>query len=268
MVGWTRVSRAALIALVFAACRGSSPDVDTDESSGGAPSTATGGAGRGAASGGKAPSDHGGRASSSAGTSAGTSAGISAGASSSGAGPVQPSAGTGGIASGAASGTAGASMQPSAGTGGDASSSGDGGTAGQGGSQQLGGAAGEETGGEGGAAGASLWPGCRAPNEPGCESCCRQNTNDCDRFWVSNGQLDHGYDAVMTYGKVCPESCPVCSTCWIPTEQALRELECRPECDCTEPRGADPCFSPTSCECYCVEMPSLIKMCPGIKECP
>jgi hypothetical protein len=111
--------------------------------------------------------------------------------------------------------------------------------------------------------------GCRAPDEPGCVLCCTGTTDDgrCsylegDEDW-SQYDVDPWYNASGVMDGPCPDDCPACAQCSERTEQALREFESRPECDCpTLEIGIDPCFAPDSCECYCVRLQSAMQACP------
>ncbi|HVR18056.1 MAG TPA: hypothetical protein VMS65_00120 [Polyangiaceae bacterium] len=60
----------------------------------------------------------------------------------------------------------------------------------------------------------------------------------------------HGPCGALTYvGGTRVESCsptPRCGIC-----STGFGVDCRLDCDCTEPPGVDPCHDPTSCGCYC-----------------
>jgi hypothetical protein len=111
--------------------------------------------------------------------------------------------------------------------------------------------------------------GCRSPAEPGCEECCIQMDdgrcdfrNDQDTNW-EDFEADPWYLGRNIEDGPCPDTCSPCASCFLRTEQDLREREVRPDCDC-ENVGfiPDACFAPTSCECYCPGTIAEMEACP------
>lgn len=111
--------------------------------------------------------------------------------------------------------------------------------------------------------------GCRAPDEPGCASCCVDTDGGRCRYQI--GDEDWAlYDVAPWYNGVafvdgaCPDDCPRCARCSARDEHLLETLAPRPDCACDglEP-GVDPCYSPDSCACYCHSLASLTAMCPA-----
>jgi hypothetical protein len=45
-------------------------------------------------------------------------------------------------------------------------------------------------------------------------------------------------------------------------------LECPGDCDCDDAEiGVDPCFSPGSCECFCMRLRNVQRVCPQLEVC-
>jgi hypothetical protein len=98
----------------------------------------------------------------------------------------------------------------------------------------------------------SALEGCRAPNDPGCETCYVQNPNGT--CTILSGHARFG-DDLWVYTSAsretdCPAPGPRCARCMRNSEAILCEPE-RRECDCQLDPGIDPCVAPSSCECYC-----------------
>ena len=173
-----------------------------------------------------------------------------------------------GVATGGSGGTAGSSVPGGSGgtagtsdaTGGSGVTGGIGGagsggaTAGSGATAGGGGAtAGSDAvGGSGGSAGAAhpSTIGCRDPEEPGCATCCEPDGSNCTERFMNRPASGYGFRSLEG---LCPESCPRCAVCRISEESTLRNLGCRPDCDCVNlVIGVDPCINgPEECGCYC-----------------
>ena len=69
--------------------------------------------------------------------------------------------------------------------------------------------------------------------------------------------------------QTCPHNCPKCASCLLRDEDQLMSLKPPEQCDPTECKtmeiGVDPCHSPDSCECFCLEANSLIEKCPDVQ---
>jgi hypothetical protein len=115
--------------------------------------------------------------------------------------------------------------------------------------------------------------GCRAPDESGCERCYEALPGDggvvmsWSRAGVSDEELAASgttpwFNALAVVDEP-PAGVPACAQCLLREEQELRALGERPECDCTQPTGVDPCFTPGECGCYCERTLSLAKSCPS-----
>jgi len=110
---------------------------------------------------------------------------------------------------------------------------------------------------------------CRAPDEPGCNPCCIPQSNGTCRVLSWDGDTsrpDSGVDPwfnVQSNQESCPGECRACARCTERHELELQQLGQRPECDCTQPIGADPCFS-GGCECYCYRLKELTQHCPDL----
>lgn len=117
--------------------------------------------------------------------------------------------------------------------------------------------------------------GCRAPDEPGCTQCYEASPGGADGGVVMSWQRSGVSDAELAASGTAPwfnavsavaerpAGVPACAQCLEREEQELRALGERPECDCTQPTGVDPCFSPDSCGCYCQRARSLAQSCPA-----
>jgi hypothetical protein len=107
--------------------------------------------------------------------------------------------------------------------------------------------------------------GCRSPEEPGCSRCCAVDAGSCTEYsWNSGGVPNPPtpwYDVIIY--SCDPVGCPVCASCTVRDEEDLRRLIPRPECDCTQPTGIDPC-SAAGCECYCETWLRLRAACPTV----
>lgn len=114
--------------------------------------------------------------------------------------------------------------------------------------------------------------GCRAPNEPGCSECCRQqaSTTTGALECVHYGSMAGGpgfYVPSRREGGTCASSCAPCAQCTLHDEEQLRALVKPTNCDCsTTYIGIDPCFGPDSCECYCQSYLSGIRLCPQLAQ--
>ena len=114
---------------------------------------------------------------------------------------------------------------------------------------------------------------CDAPDQPGCNPCCiEEEDGRCTlRAWETLGVdvsgIEPWYNAQTSAG-VCPEGCRPCSRCDRRARREIDELGARPECDCSKPVGIDPCFAPSSCECFCRLATSLASRCPKLIEVP
>ena len=106
--------------------------------------------------------------------------------------------------------------------------------------------------------------GCRAPDEPGCASCCLKSGNDCSRLWSPEDWSQPGMgEAWYNASSVgCPAQCAACASCTKRQELELAAL--LPfTCDCDKTQiGIDPCFDPPSCACQCSRRQYLTKACP------
>lgn len=185
------------------------------------------------------------------------------------AGSGAPNGATGGtgIPMGGSLATAGTASGGSAAMGGSLATAGTfgdrGGSVATGGSDATGG-----TGVDGGAGGGAPDPsteGCRGPQEPGCGTCCQPDGANCSERFSNGGD---GYYGVRTLVGPCPASCPSCAQCSFTSENNLRNLGCRADCDCdTIEIGIDPCFGPDSCECYCRQLIVGRTECPHVVVC-
>jgi hypothetical protein len=116
--------------------------------------------------------------------------------------------------------------------------------------------------------------GCRAPDEPGCATCC---TNECcispcgsvcDARVLGNGDpayTDSAYTECTTDPLVCPSDCQPCARCSKKSESLLRKGL---ECDCARvvlAKGDLACSDPTSCACYCAYLEAYEAACPAAK---
>jgi hypothetical protein len=111
--------------------------------------------------------------------------------------------------------------------------------------------------------------GCRSPGEPNCLECCVGTTEDgkCDyqsAISASNpSMIEHSYVTRTLKDGPCSESCSPCAQCSQLSEERLRNIEVRAECDCPNVvLGADPCGDYGSCGCYCVTLAGATKLCP------
>lgn len=114
--------------------------------------------------------------------------------------------------------------------------------------------------------------GCRSPSEPGCATCCVEQPSSCSELsWAPGGvvtDVQPWYNQFAGRAGPCPSTCAPCASCLLRTEQELRALACRSDCDCAsiEP-GNDACHSPTSCGCYCSQLTGLKASCPTVLTC-
>jgi hypothetical protein len=112
--------------------------------------------------------------------------------------------------------------------------------------------------------------GCRAPDQDGCNPCCDASAEEgaCHkREWAGGGvtHIDPWYNKVSRIEGGCPEGCSACASCSKRAEEQFRRLVARPDCDCSEDPGVDPCFRPGSCGCYCVRFKDLSSACPQLE---
>jgi hypothetical protein len=106
--------------------------------------------------------------------------------------------------------------------------------------------------------------GCRAPDEPGCASCCSTHDSGCERLWSPEdwsqpGMGEAWYNAASAG---CPRECAACASC---NERQERELAAMLpfKCDCENFQPTiDPCFQRGSCACECSRRQHLTKACP------
>lgn len=114
--------------------------------------------------------------------------------------------------------------------------------------------------------------GCRAPLDPGCETCCEdgiERSSGCvpprDVPWCS-GDTTPWYN--QSTGLTCEEAGnpPPCAQCSRRDEEALRTLlESPRDCDCSgPPPTGDVCFS-WGCDCYCQQLARLLEACPPLE---
>lgn len=114
--------------------------------------------------------------------------------------------------------------------------------------------------------------GCRAPDEPGCASCCYGAPGDgsCTRrSWAPGGagvsSVKPWYNAAEFLAQSCPADCLPCASCLAREEEELCQLLAMPRaCDCAHTEiGIDPCFHPESCACYCERLALATQSCPA-----
>ncbi len=112
--------------------------------------------------------------------------------------------------------------------------------------------------------------GCRSPTQQGCELCCQPSGADCVlRSWRGEGSssdVTPWYNVTAFDNAPCPDSCARCAQCTDRDQRDLEALGSRPECDCSQPPGLDPCFSPAGCACYCERHVALSKACPDLAQ--
>ena len=106
--------------------------------------------------------------------------------------------------------------------------------------------------------------GCRAPDEPGCASCCSKSDNGCSRLWSPEDWSQPGMGAAWYNASSvgCPAECAACASCTKRHELELAAM--LPfSCDCEKTQiGIDPCFDRPSCACECSRRQYLTKACP------
>lgn len=113
--------------------------------------------------------------------------------------------------------------------------------------------------------------GCRAPDEPGCTTCCYLDIGGCVRRSSSDppGAPMSGfkpwYNGASFVGETCPADCPPCASCLARDEDFLcQELTMARNCDCANIKiYNDPCFAIKSCECYCSNLKQEMLACPA-----
>lgn len=116
------------------------------------------------------------------------------------------------------------------------------------------------------AAAAASAPGCTAPTQDGCATCCRALDNGmCTQLSWTGGpdsKVTPWYNAQKALGKACPPDCRACAKCLDRDREIFQKLK-RPEGCACEGRefGPDPCHTPMSCECYCSRYERLAAMC-------
>jgi hypothetical protein len=114
--------------------------------------------------------------------------------------------------------------------------------------------------------------GCRSPSEPGCATCCEETSSGCsERAWAPGGvttEIEPWYNQVSGLDGPCPTTCAPCASCLLRNEQDLRARGCRADCNCASiAPTVDPCFGPSSCECYCFQVTGLKARCPAVLTC-
>jgi hypothetical protein len=112
---------------------------------------------------------------------------------------------------------------------------------------------------------------CRGPEFPGCGACCRENAaqHTCIILSSSDGDAEPGF--IPWYNNTefrdgdCPADCRPCASCLSRDEREYAKLGSRPECRCESLEiGIDPCFAPSSCECYCQRKLRILRACPHL----
>lgn len=110
--------------------------------------------------------------------------------------------------------------------------------------------------------------GCRAPDEPDCQTCCRETDGDGCHYLIGEEDwslydVDPWYNGVLFVDGACPADCQRCASCSERDEHLLESLAPRPDCDCDGLSiGIDPCYHPGGCACYCSTLESLTSSCP------
>jgi hypothetical protein len=106
--------------------------------------------------------------------------------------------------------------------------------------------------------------GCRAPDEPGCETCYVFHTDGTCSAYSTFGRRpdDSGYNTgILTTD--CPTDGARCASCTPEAEAALCRNTPPSDCDCSIDAGIDPCFAPSSCGCYCSAYSADRQACPA-----
>ncbi|MGC4090386.1 MAG: hypothetical protein QM756_21410 [Polyangiaceae bacterium] len=106
--------------------------------------------------------------------------------------------------------------------------------------------------------------GCRSPSEPGCEFCYfAYESGICvQRLGASSDDTDATYAGALTIIGPCPTGGPSCASCSKADERHLRTDKPPASCACNGSYGVDPCFTPTSCDCFCFGRDAHLKACP------
>lgn len=117
---------------------------------------------------------------------------------------------------------------------------------------------------------------CRSPKEPGCDPCWVPLPDGrCEAHaWQSpapgelaawkragGGAVEPWYNVSVVRPK-CPDTYIRCAKCSARDTREIAALGARPECDCRQPIGEDPCEVWESCGCYCETKLRLMESCP------
>lgn len=109
-------------------------------------------------------------------------------------------------------------------------------------------------------------PGCTAPTQDGCATCCRPLDNGmCTQLSWTGGpdsKVTPWYNAQKALGTACPPDCRKCADCLDRDRTTLAKLKRPEDCACEGREfGPDPCHAPLSCECYCSRYERLAAKC-------
>ena len=117
--------------------------------------------------------------------------------------------------------------------------------------------------------------GCRQPiehfNGLSCKGCYRHSGFGDDNCTYFSGDFKHNWYHTQTMCKYGPdpERTPKCASCFSRDENELMSLNQPLNCEYKNCHsvtiGGDPCYNPTSCECFCRNALYLLKICPAAK---